>query len=150
MGQNYAHVWSVVNASVQGSTTDPTVNIIFDQPGQIWIYVVETTQAGCVNTDSMLVVVLPNGNNSVTGSIEGSFALTPIPTSDELVVSGMRASSAVWCSVIDVNGSVIMEENGNIDSGVLRLDVRRLAQGCYVLKIRTDRTMLSGRFVVQR
>lgn len=131
------------------------------------IYVGLFTESNNVNTVTTAVFdnVMVNGNNNYgynapiqpptpTGEAEAitksGLNLYPNPTGGLLNVDLERVpEEPVWVEILDVNGQVLYYEKHDMESGALQLNIEamNIPAGMYLLNIRTQDGVMSGRFV---
>jgi hypothetical protein len=90
-----------------------------------------TDKNGCTATDKVVIV---------TGIEEYSYnsgiKVYPVPTSGDVYISiteqGMEPQ---FIKVYDITGREVMEQNVNANNNLIHMDVSRLSNGTYILKV---------------
>lgn len=93
----------------------------------------------CVNIDVIA---------GVEAIVPLAIGLMPNPVQDALLLTGLPAGRAT-VEVFDAQGRLVRSASYAVVAGPLRLDARAWAEGTYVVRVRTDGRLATGRFVVQ-
>lgn len=154
---NYAEVqnsgiyqWSVAGGTIQGSANNGNVDVLFPQLGPALLVVEKDTPLGCIGVDSLNIAVVASSGIGMNELGVEQLLVSPVPASDELVVSGTSWKAGTTITVLDGRGAVVKEMAVVSSSDRLVLNVADLAQGCYALRIQSGLRVQAKRFSVQR
>lgn len=101
------------------------------------IWVIETSADGCVG-DTLFIQVTVTELVGLTNAIDAqSYSVYPNPAEKELFVSfQLRSANLVSLTLFDVHGRAAQNAQGQ--QAKVRMDIRGLAEGMYLLKIQTE------------
>ncbi len=142
--------WTVAGGTIQGSANNGAVDVLFPQLGQALLMVEKDTPLGCVGVDSLNITVVASSGIGINEQEVDQMRLSPVPASDELVVSGVPWKTGATVVVLDGRGATVKELMMMVTGERLVLNVSDLAQGCYALRIQSGQRLHLGRFAVQR
>ncbi|HXP48693.1 MAG TPA: T9SS type A sorting domain-containing protein, partial [Bacteroidia bacterium] len=110
--------------------------------------VMVTDSIGCKTTDS-LKVINPNGINEV--KTNSSIKLYPVPANGTLYVNisnkGFIPQSVM---VYDITGRELINEKANMNTNIVTIDVSKLENGTYILKLVNGNNEKLARFTVAK
>lgn len=89
-----------------------------------------------------------NNKNLITNLV-----VFPVPTQDKLMISlSSNENRNVQLEVIDFNGKIILFKNINIHSGDIEheLNISTLSTGSYLLKVSTDNSTETKKFIINK
>ena len=77
-----------------------------------------------------------------------AISLYPVPARNDLFVRHeLKTTQPVSISVFDVTGKQVLQREAEmLDDSELRLDISALSPGVYILQLRNEKTLVSGRF----
>ena len=140
-GEGYTYLWS---------TGETTQTIKVEVVGTETYTVTVTAPNGCQTTDTVLVTNDPTLSTNVV-EVNDAIAVYPNPTTGELSVNFdlLAPESNVLLTITDMAGRTVEQRSllqvNNGDRVIL--DLRHLADGSYIVNVRSDRMNLSQRIL---
>lgn len=129
-----AYIWSNGN-----NTSSITVN----NSGLYCVTVIDGS--GCFGNDCIYIEV---GNAVGELSTGGGFIAFPNPVIDQLNLSSQASLDNITLEIYNATGAIVQKETGiKISGGTYRSDVRWLPKGLYIVRLSTDNTQSTLRFI---
>jgi hypothetical protein len=144
--------------SVGGDKNEGTCSVFADSTGHVYIagyfqssplsfgsnLLTNTDNSG--STSDLYLAKLGNdittGINDVSNSFD--FSIFPNPTTDIIKISSSKEATI---EILNINGQII--KTINHDSGEFSVDIRDLSSGVYIIKAKTDKKIVTKKFIKQ-
>jgi hypothetical protein len=146
-------IWAVVSGGTKPylyawNTTPVQTNDTATSLCQGNYAVTVTDSIGCKTTDS-LKVINPNGINEIQAN--SSIKLYPVPTNGNLYVSiSNKEFIPQSVMVYDITGRELINEKASMNTNIVTIDVSKLENGTYILKLVNGNNEKLARFVVAK
>ena len=138
------------NAAYSGNSSASWVgrNVDLSQYAGQTVYIAfrhhDVTDMFYLDIDDIMIATNGVGIDEVENSL---LSLYPNPASSIVTVSAEGVEGTVNVQVVDLNGRVMMEQNGNAQS--FRFDVSSLAQGAYFVRLTGENVSAVSKLVVK-
>ena len=130
-GTANTYQWSTTGGIINGSTTSSTLDVTWNTVGQYKVYITETNTSGCVQSDTLDVMVMIRPVPSITGSGTGCVNSSTYNYSSPLAANTTYSWNVNGGTVVAVNGanaiSVLWNTTG---SNSVTLHVTNSVTGC--------------------
>lgn len=118
-------------------------------------WAVQVTDANACATTESLIVVAPGGHTPVSTGINGpnepgNISVYPNPVNNQLNISIDQPLDAQYLEVYDMKGERVLMQKLNGNEQLVTIDVSRLAEGDYLLRLAGDDAQKTTRFSISR
>jgi len=129
--------------STDGGLTWTMVNLNFNPPHLN--SVILTGNTGYITGEG--VILKRNSTVSITGPEKIVLNLYPNPCTDMITIDLAEADPVQKIECLDLNGKALITCNGDGKTGKLRLDVKLLPKGMYLIRLQQTQSIITGHFI---
>lgn len=125
------YLWSVNNGVISGSNTDSLVNVIGSVQGILSIYITEINNQGCVQNDTLQVVVNSKPEPVISGSSTGCFNTQDNTYTVNSIATGIYQWQVTGGTIVSgLNSNIISVLWNKVGTNVITVTVINSLTGC--------------------